>query len=217
MYFKCSAFLTHLPYGIIFCLYLCLYYLRKQVSNFKLLNCVRLFATPWTIAYQAHPSMGFFRQEYWSGFSFPSPGDLPDEGIKPGSPTLQADALPPEPPGKSLLSSRYCICHLWTCDIYLFISLLYVFVLSFNNVLYFFPENLEAFFFKKVFLDTLEQGLPMHSTIVHLSGLLGTGPHGRWCVAGKIKTIIPSHALVHGKIVFRETGSRCQKGWRQMP
>ena len=47
----------------------------------------------WTVAYQA-PSMGFFRQEYWSGLPFPSPGDLPNPGIEPGSPTLQADALP---------------------------------------------------------------------------------------------------------------------------
>ena len=56
--------------------------------------------TPWTVAYQAPPSMGFSRQEYWSGLPFPSPGDLPDPGIKPGSPTLEADALTSEPPGK---------------------------------------------------------------------------------------------------------------------
>ena len=54
----------------------------------------------WTVAYQAPLPMRFFRQEYWSGFPFPSPGDLPDPGIKPRSPTLQADALPSEPPGK---------------------------------------------------------------------------------------------------------------------
>ena len=54
---------------------------------------------PWTVAYQAPPSMGFSRQECWSGLPFPSPGDLPNPGIKPGSPTLQADALPSEPPG----------------------------------------------------------------------------------------------------------------------
>ena len=58
-------------------------------------------ATPWTVAYQASLSMGFFRQEYWSGLPFPSPGDLPDPGIKPKSPALKADALPSEPPGKS--------------------------------------------------------------------------------------------------------------------
>ena len=59
----------------------------------KLLSCVRLFATPWTVAYQASLSMGFSTQEYWSGLPFPSPGDLPDPGIEPGSPTMQADAL----------------------------------------------------------------------------------------------------------------------------
>ena len=66
----------------------------------KSLSRVQLFATPWTIAHQAPPSMGFSRQEYWSGFPFPSPGDLPDPGIKPGFPTLEADALTSEPPGK---------------------------------------------------------------------------------------------------------------------
>ena len=54
---------------------------------------VRLFATPWTVAYQVPPSMGFSRQECWNGLPFPSPGDLPDPGIEPGSPTLQEDAL----------------------------------------------------------------------------------------------------------------------------
>ena len=54
----------------------------------KSLSRVRLFATPWTVAYQASQSMGFSRQEYWSGLPFPSPGDLPDPGIEPGSPAL---------------------------------------------------------------------------------------------------------------------------------
>ena len=58
------------------------------------------FATIWTVARQAPPSMGFSRQEYWSGVPFPSPGDLPDPGIKPRCPALQADSLPFEPPGK---------------------------------------------------------------------------------------------------------------------
>ena len=65
----------------------------------KLLSRVRLFATPWTVAYQAPPSMGSSRQECWSGLPFPSPGDLPDPGIEPGSPALQADVLLSEPPG----------------------------------------------------------------------------------------------------------------------
>ena len=68
----------------------------------KSLSHVWLFATPWTIAYQAPGSVGFSRQEYWSELPFPSPGDLPDPGIEPKSPKLQADALPSELPGKSL-------------------------------------------------------------------------------------------------------------------
>ena len=63
----------------------------------KSLSHVRLFATPWTVAHQAPPSMGFPTQQYWSGLPFPSPGDLPDPGIEPRSPTLQADALTSEP------------------------------------------------------------------------------------------------------------------------
>ena len=65
----------------------------------KSLSRARLFAIPWTVVYQASLSMGFSRQEYWSELPFPSPGDLPDPGIKPRSPALQADALPSEPPG----------------------------------------------------------------------------------------------------------------------
>ena len=68
----------------------------------KSLSHVWLFETPWTVVYQAPRSMGFSRQEYWSGLPFPSPGDLPDPGIEPKSLALQADALPSELPGKSL-------------------------------------------------------------------------------------------------------------------
>ena len=66
----------------------------------KSLSRVRLFAIPWTVAHQAPLSMEFSRQEYWSELPFPSPRDLPDPGIEPRSPALQADALPSEPPGK---------------------------------------------------------------------------------------------------------------------
>ena len=76
--------------------YLDLIALRYSLKSF---SHVRLFGTPWTIAYQASPSMGFSRQEYWSGLSFPSPGNLPDPGIKPRSPAFQADTLTSEPPG----------------------------------------------------------------------------------------------------------------------
>ena len=67
----------------------------------KSLSRVRLFVTPWMVAYKAPPSMGFSRQEYWSGLPFPSPGDLPNPGIEPGFPALQINALPSESPGKS--------------------------------------------------------------------------------------------------------------------
>ena len=67
----------------------------------KFLSCVRLFAIPWTVAYQAPLSMEFSRQAYWSGLPFPSPGDLPNPGIEPRSPALHADALPSEPPGNA--------------------------------------------------------------------------------------------------------------------
>ena len=66
----------------------------------KSITRVQLFATLWTVAHQAPPSMGFPRQEYWNGLPFPSPGDLPGPRIEPGSTTLQADTSPSEPPGK---------------------------------------------------------------------------------------------------------------------
>ena len=73
-------------------------------THVKSLSRVQLLVTPWTAAYQAPPSMGFSRQEYWSGLPFPSPGALPDPGIEPKSPTLQADALSSEPPEKPVIS-----------------------------------------------------------------------------------------------------------------
>ena len=66
------------------------------------LSHVQLFAAPWTVAHQTPPAMEFFRQEYWSGLPFPSPVDLPDQGIKPGSPASRADALPSEPSGNRI-------------------------------------------------------------------------------------------------------------------
>ena len=64
----------------------------------------------WTVAYQAPPSMGFSRQEYWSGLPFSSPGDLPDPGMEPGSPAFQADALTSEPKDlRPLLKFMCCV------------------------------------------------------------------------------------------------------------
>ena len=80
--------------------------LCNQKVKVKLLSCVQLFVTPWTVAHQAPLSMGFLRQEHWSGLPFPSPGDLLDPGIKPRSPALHADALTSEP--------KIFACHLLT-------------------------------------------------------------------------------------------------------
>ena len=62
---------------------------------------------PWTVARQAPLSMGFPRQEYWSGLPFPSPGDLPDPGMEPRSPTLAGEFFTTEPPGKRLDASSH--------------------------------------------------------------------------------------------------------------
>ena len=80
----------------------------------KLLSRVRLFVIPWTVAHQAPPSMGFSRQEYWSGLPFPSPGDLPNSGIKPRSPALWANALTSEPLGKHyLVLNQIVVTFIW--------------------------------------------------------------------------------------------------------
>ena len=63
-------------------------------SSVQWLSHVRLFATLWIVAYRAPLSMGFHRQEYWSGLPFPSPGDLPDPGMESTSPAWQEDSLP---------------------------------------------------------------------------------------------------------------------------
>ena len=79
----------------IFCKY-CFISLLCMLSHF---SCVQLFATLWTIVCQTPLSMGFPRQEYWSGLSFPSPGDLLKPGIEPTSPSWQVDSLPLSPKG----------------------------------------------------------------------------------------------------------------------
>ena len=83
----------------------------------KSLSRVWLFATPWTVAYQAARSNGFSMQEYWSWLPFPSPGDLPDPGMEPRSPALQADTLPSEPPGKPQPYTTGVHFTIWYCII----------------------------------------------------------------------------------------------------
>ena len=80
-----------IEYIVVYILYSILYSMKW--SEVKSLSRVRLFVTPWTVAHQALLSMGFSRQEYWSGLPFPSPGDLPNPVIEPRSSVLQADAL----------------------------------------------------------------------------------------------------------------------------
>ena len=80
--------------------------LKKNIQCVCVCSVVSdFFATPWTVAHQARLSMGFSRQECWSGLPFPSPGDIPNPGIvpvSPASPALRADSLLSEPPGVSL-------------------------------------------------------------------------------------------------------------------
>ena len=75
---------------------------KRLKVKVKSLSRVRLFVTLWTVAHQGPLPMGVSRQEYWSGLPFPSPGDLPNPGIEPGSPALQTDVLLSEPPGKPI-------------------------------------------------------------------------------------------------------------------
>ena len=77
--------------------------MKVKVKSF---SHVRHFATPWTVAHQAPLSIGSSRQECWSGLPFLSPGDLPDPGVKPGSPALQEDFSLSEPLGKLLSNSQ---------------------------------------------------------------------------------------------------------------
>ena len=82
---------------VLFCLHLLV-----TVKVKALLSRIQVFATPWTVAPQA-PLHGILQAEYWSGLPFPSPGDPPDPGIKPRSPSRQTASSPSEPPGKPLL------------------------------------------------------------------------------------------------------------------
>ena len=81
---------------------------RKGAALFvcSSLSCVRLFVTPWTVAFQAPLSLKFPRQEYWSGLPFPFLGDLPDPGIEPGSPALAGSFFTTKPLGKSVTVHR---------------------------------------------------------------------------------------------------------------
>ena len=99
------------------CLPTCLHSIPWDLPSFSLVCACSVtwvisnsFVTPWTVAREAPLCMGFSRQEHWSGLPFPSPGDLPDLETEPGSPALQANSLPTEPPGRPFPSipSAYC-------------------------------------------------------------------------------------------------------------
>ena len=81
--------------------------LEKSCAVLGRFNSVWLFATLWRVAHQAPLSMGFSRQEYWSGMTFPTPGDLPGPGMEPGSPASQAESLLTEPTGKPSVSDNW--------------------------------------------------------------------------------------------------------------
>ena len=80
-------------------------YIFMRVRMLSCFSRVWLFVTLWTVAHQALLSMGFSRQEYWTGFPCPPPGGLPNPGIAPRSPTLKEDSLPSEPPGNTGVGS----------------------------------------------------------------------------------------------------------------
>ena len=100
----------------------------------QLLSHVWLSVTPWTVAHQAPLSMGFSRQEYWSGLPFLPPEDLFNPGIEPASPSLQADSLPSEPPGKAIYKYICFMFHVWSFNslrfFSSFVSLVLLFLLS---------------------------------------------------------------------------------------
>ena len=80
----------------------CRYIMKESESESEVAQSCPTLCDPWTVPHKAPLSMGFSRQEYWSGLPFPSPADLPDPGIEPRSPTLQADALTSAPPNDGL-------------------------------------------------------------------------------------------------------------------
>ena len=125
-------------------MYVCIYNIYKYIWKWKWSH-VWLFATPWTVAYQAPLSMRFSRQGYWSGLPFSSPGDLPNPGIELVFPALQADALPSEPPGSPIyMCVCVCVCvciHIHT-HIYMYI---YIFTIVQKNT--WIPFKILKFYF----------------------------------------------------------------------
>ena len=104
-----ACFSLHFPSFLVLCFHRVVYILMKRKNNIIFSSVAKscpTLATPWTIALQAPLPMGFSRQEQWSGSPFRSPGDVPNPGIEPGSPALQADSLPTELQGKNNVIGR---------------------------------------------------------------------------------------------------------------
>ena len=90
------------------CVYVCNIYVKLCVYSGLVTQLCPALATAWTVAHQAPLSMGFSRQEYWSGLPFPSPGDLPNSGVKPMSPALAGGFFTTVPPGKPEAELAFC-------------------------------------------------------------------------------------------------------------
>ena len=102
-----------------------------QCLHAQSLNHVQLFTIPWTVAHQTPLSMGFPRQEYWSRLPFPPPGDLPDPGTEPTSPTLAGGFFTTEPPGKPLYQW-----HGWKSKFWILSHLIFSSLWDLQNVIY---------------------------------------------------------------------------------
>ena len=114
-------------------MYVCIYNIYKYIWKWKWRH-VWLFATLWTVAYQAPLSMRFSRQGYWSGLPFSSPGDLPNPGIELVFPALQADALPSEPPGSPIyMCVCVCVCVYTYTHTYIHVYI-YIYSLLFKRI-----------------------------------------------------------------------------------
>ena len=147
-------------------------FLNMLWSEVKLLSCVRLFVTPWTIAHQALPSMGFSRQEYWSGLPFPSPGDLPNPGIKPGSPALQADALTTELPGFLIFANLEG--EKWKGEKLAVLSFIFPFIKEIKQHVMYFLTIVSSINYHFPTLPIFLPSSPSHSLCININPLLYT-------------------------------------------
>ena len=145
----------------------------------QFLSCVWIFATPWTVAHQAPLSMGFSRQESWSGLPFPTPGDHPNPEIKPRSPSLQADSLPFEPSGrwhrcKFPFITCMTLTDRATIPGYLLWQLAHAFSVHTSHCTSYFLNTIRSYFTG----DMKHSGLPDSLTLAQWSQAAGAGEGG---------------------------------------